>query len=437
MPAVLNNDFFHFELQLDRLIWGLQPPAGDGMSFQPVRMKVCYTQAGKTQETLFERLKFQAQPTRTLASPLGELELLEVRAQAEGSPLQYRVFFALAKSTPMFLWKIELENSSRQPVFIKRITLLELDGADAPFGALAEAGFFSNGWGSWNHSGAYGTQDYYRRSHLGFFDMPMRLNAGSLAPRQIAHFAADMFGVLGDRAARKAALLGFLSQQQHFGSLEVDFRPSIKKLRLWANGDETRLDAGVRMQTDWACLQWVDLDAPEPLAPYLDAAARFAGITQERFQAEVPTGWCSWYHFYNKVSAQDIRSNLEKAVSLRAELPLQVIQIDDGFETRVGDWLDFKPGFPQGVAPLAREIRAAGFTPGLWLAPFILDRRSRLARQHPDWLLRGRFRLPVNAGYLWDGFATALDLSQPQALEHVCKPGEKRGAGLGLSLPEI
>ena len=54
-------------------------------------------------------------------------------------------------------------------------------------------------------------------------------------------------------------------------------------------------------------------------------------------------------------------------------MPLDLVQIDDGFERHLGDWFDFRPGFPAGPAPLAAEIRERDFTPGLWLAPFIVD----------------------------------------------------------------
>ena len=93
-------------------------------------------------------------------------------------------------------------------------------------------------------------------------------------------------------------------------------------------------------------------------------------------------------------------------------------QIDDGFEAQVGDWLEFSPGFPDGVAPLAREITAAGFTPGLWLAPYIVHSKAKLKRQHPDWLLRNRFGFRVNTGFIWDNLNTALDLTHPEALEY-------------------
>jgi alpha-galactosidase len=39
---------------------------------------------------------------------------------------------------------------------------------------------------------------------------------------------------------------------------------------------------------------------------------------------------------------------------------------------------------------LVADIAAAGFTPGLWIAPFMVGNRSRLFREHPDWVVRER-----------------------------------------------
>jgi alpha-galactosidase len=178
------------------------------------------------------------------------------------------------------------------------------------------------------------------------------------------------------------------------------------------------------MATDWACLQFLHVDAVDPLGEYIEAVSRehhLPGSGQNKKNS--PVGWCSWYQFSTEdyigaVSAQDIRENLKAITAARSELPLDILQIDDGFEKQVGDWYTFSPGFQQGVAPLATEIHQAGFTAGLWLAPFIVDPKSRLAGEHPDWLLRGRLGRPVNAGFLWGRFATALDLTHPEALEY-------------------
>ncbi|MBU0510749.1 MAG: alpha-galactosidase, partial [Chloroflexi bacterium] len=192
------------------------------------------------------------------------------------------------------------------------------------------------------------------------------------------------------------------------------------------------LDPGAQMSTDWAVVQFVNIDAPDPLGPYLNAVARehrlqssvfslqssVFGLQSSIFNLQSSAGWCSWYHFFQDITADKMRANLQAAAEMRPAIPLQLFQIDDGFEAQIGDWFDFAPGFPDGVAPLAGEIRAAGFTPGLWLAPFIVHPKSKLARQHPDWLLRNRWRLPVNAGFVWNAFDRALDLTHPPALDY-------------------
>lgn len=103
-------------------------------------------------------------------------------------------------------------------------------------------------------------------------------------------------------------------------------------------------------------------------------------------------GWCSWYNHYASITAESIRAELHGAAAIRDHyaLALDVFQIDDGFTPEMGDWLEVRPQFPQGMAPLLAEIRAAGFRPGLWIAPFVVGNRSRLYQAHPDWVVRER-----------------------------------------------
>jgi hypothetical protein len=56
----------------------------------------------------------------------------------------------------------------------------------------------------------------------------------------------------------------------------------------------------------------------------------------------------------------------------------------------MGDWLEFKPQFPTGIKPVLNAARDDGFTPGLWIAPFMVGNRSQLFAAHPDWVVRSR-----------------------------------------------
>jgi len=151
--------------------------------------------------------------------------------------------FAVPQDHPLLLWKITLQNNSSRPLFIHRIEMLRVGFAVIgeavfapgrqlpPRGAYqlspkpGEPAFFSNGWGSWNHTGAFSFFDRFKRTWLGPFTAPMRVNAGTPQPRARGHFASDMFAVLGDREHRSGFLVGFLSQLQHFGSIEAILDP--------------------------------------------------------------------------------------------------------------------------------------------------------------------------------------------------------------------
>jgi hypothetical protein len=101
-------------------------------------------------------------------------------------------------------------------------------------------------------------------------------------------------------------------------------------------------------------------------------------------------GWCSWYNLYAYINEENILEHLRAAqtIATRDSLPLRVFQIDDGFTPEMGDWLEVKPQFPRGMRPLLEDIRAASFTPGLWIAPFMVGNRSHLYRDHPNWVVK-------------------------------------------------
>ena len=82
-----------------------------------------------------------------------------------------------------------------------------------------------------------------------------------------------MFGVVADRTHRTGMLFGFLSQRQTFGKLSVRLDRLAPALRMWAQGDGVVIMPGHALETDWACAQAVSLDAPDPLAAYLDVVA--------------------------------------------------------------------------------------------------------------------------------------------------------------------
>ncbi len=447
----LKNSFLQFSIQPERAIWSLFHHQLRGPSLEEVEMGVYYEQGRRQYQPFRKDFPFQPGPIRIIDSPHGPLQKVTLTSGSDPNGLRYQLDFALAELYPFLLWKITIENKGWKPVYVDRIELLNAGfiyapggtmnsltlrsmnrarGAVRPYPEMGELAFYSNGWQSWSYAGVYNQKDRFHHSRLGVLRNPSGVNAGTPQPSRKGTFSSDMFAVIGDRTHRTGILAGFLSQLQHFGSLEVILNAYSPALHMWANGDRARLDPDKSVSTDWACVSFIHLDEADPLGSYLDAVARESsppGASPGRLRSpdtHIPVGWCSWYQFSSQqytgtVTPQDVRENLRAVSGLRPALPLEVIQIDDGFETHVGDWFSFVDPFKEGVAGLAQEIRQAGLTPGLWLAPFVVDPRSKLAGQHPDWLLRGKLNRPVNAGFLWNRFATALDLTRQDALEYV------------------
>jgi alpha-galactosidase len=138
--------------------------------------------------------------------------------------------------------------------------------------------------------------------------------------------------------------------------------------------------------------------------------------------AAPPSGWCSWYCFGPDVTAAQVLANLD--VIARTIPGLKYIQIDDGYQPAMGDWLETGGAFGGDVGGVLRQIRERGFEPAIWVAPFIAEKGSRLFRDHPDWFVTdvdGR-PLPsdrVTFGGWRRGPWFALDGTHPDARRHL------------------
>ncbi len=137
---------------------------------------------------------------------------------------------------------------------------------------------------------------------------------------------------------------------------------------------------------------------------------------------EVPTGWCSWLVYGPNVTADNIYANLY-AIKKHG-LDLKYIQIDDGYQAHMGDWLDCTDKFEGGVKKVCLDIKEQGFEPAIWVAPFIAEKDSNLFREHPDWFVKDENGAPLSsADVTFGGWRCGpwymLDATHPEALEHL------------------
>ncbi|MBF4463109.1 MULTISPECIES: alpha-galactosidase [unclassified Rathayibacter] len=104
-----------------------------------------------------------------------------------------------------------------------------------------------------------------------------------------------------------------------------------------------------------------------------------------------------------------------------ARVGVERFVLDDGwFEGRrddtagLGDWRVDRAVWPQGLSPLIDAVTGLGLQFGLWVEPEMVSLDSRLAREHPEWILGPAGHLPLPGRQ-----QQVLDLSQQGAYDHV------------------
>lgn len=232
------------------------------------------------------------------------------------------------------------------------------------------------------------------------------------------------------RYGQGSVVLGFDRHERFQQTFHFDTRtspPALTILTHWDRRDPDPAQPGVCASERLALIE------SEGIEPALKAWARLAAqesVLSPRLSASPITGWCSWYNLYSYISEEIILDHLRaaKEVVRRDHLPMHVFQIDDGFTPEMGDWLEVKPQFPRGMKFIMDEIRAAGFVPGLWIAPYLVGNRSKLYRQHPDWVLHERKTgrplaiMKMYGEYRWHKRSEeyyCLDASHPEAFDYI------------------
>ena len=133
--------------------------------------------------------------------------------------------------------------------------------------------------------------------------------------------------------------------------------------------------------------------------------------------AKPMTGWTSWYNYYQNISESIILNNLYSLK--KSNKNINIIQIDDGYQTYVGDWLDIDhTKFPNGMKTVSDKIHQEGYKSGLWLAPFVCETNSNLFKNHQDWILKDKSENLVLAGSNWSRFY-ALNLELDEVKQYI------------------
>ncbi len=260
-----------------------------------------------------------------------------------------------------------------------------------------QATVYELGWQSWSPAGRY--------------------SADTTSPRP----ARPLWQLMGFRPDRPPPAQGFQGE----GLLAVEEPGGV--VRIWSAVEPTVQVPSIRAQALPDRIV-VSADGPVTESAFAgsmpDALAGWAQGLAGRLELppvpSLPPIWCSWYEYWGGVTERDVADNLT-AID-RLGLDVGVVQVDDGHQEEIGDWVSRSPRFGP-LRDLAGRIRDTGRRAGVWTAPFLVGARSRVAAEHPDWLvgdLDGADR-PLLAAQHWTQDVYVLDTSHPGAQEHLVR----------------
>ena len=367
---------------------------------------------------------FAAGKTSSASEPLedvhGRGKQYRFTSSARADSLELAYLVNLYDDRPVLLMRLQLTNGSREDIYLHDMNLLQAEaaaGGSVNFAGGGTLNFFKVGWHDWVYSGLRrgNERDISSLPIMRPFISKMLYNPALPTGRGRGEFWGEGWGLLADQ--RSAILAGFVSTADQFGVLHVNCRAGASELTLTAQADGVLLGPGEQLKSEWGYLQFIDLPCADPAADYVEAVAR-------QMKARVPAvpppaQWTHWYHFFRSITADLFVANLNTIDSIRETIPFKIVQLDDGYQSAWGDWTTCNAKFPRGLAHLSDSIKQKGYTSGLWLAPFVVDPRSKIAQQHPEWLVKDKKGKPIVSGYFYDFYGHALDLTQPVVLEHV------------------
>ena len=270
--------------------------------------------------------------------------------------------------------------------------------------------FFGNGYQAWTTSREYRTTDKMRDMIPLAATRKLKELAGISAdwrfvdwPKEPGRFFSHTYTYV--RRGDELLFIGSLSEKTGFTVIYADVNADTLTVAKDVEG------ADVTEEYDL-------LDAVVLRGGYdevFDAYFKAMGLDKPRI--DHMSGYTSWYNYFQKIDENIILRDLNALDPVKESV--SIFQVDDGYETFVGDWLDPNPAkFPRGMKYIAEQVHEKGYMAGIWLAPFNLQRASRTYKEHPDWVIKGPDGKPLLGCAGWGG-AYTMDIYNEEARAYI------------------
>ena len=276
--------------------------------------------------------------------------------------------------------------------------------------------FFANGYQAWTTTREFSKNDTFKG-----------LIKAAGINKSLKHFAGlsgdyhfEKYGEEGkfhaytycyfrEKGEKEIKLYGSRSERNGFTIFAVDMKND--KFVLKKDVDGLKLTAGQEYEIFDIAIIKGDMD--EVMDKYF-----FDFVGCKKPAIDHLSGYTSWYNYFQAISEDIILRDLNGLD--RASDEVNIFQVDDGYQQAVGDWLliDEKK-FPNGMKYIADEIHKKGYKAGIWLAPFSAQVSSKIANEHPDWLLTHNHNGKKMLGCQGWGGAYTLDIYNPEVRAYI------------------
>jgi alpha-galactosidase len=231
-------------------------------------------------------------------------------------------------------------------------------------------------------------------------------------------FYSEYCTAITDLDSMNTLILGFVSFKDQFTRIILDYENSEDLKLLTALGcmDGVKLnESSIRSSEElFVCVKTNN----QGYKGLIDYAKTVKSFTKEKRITTIPIGWCSWYYYYTKITQEDLLKNLEFFTENREILPIDFIQLDDGYFTEIGDFNVINAKFSNGLWWLFKKIKQSGFKGGIWTAPFFAVKKSTLFKNHRSWFLTRSDKL-LRTCLNWGASEYSLDLTNEEVLNYL------------------
>ncbi len=322
------------------------------------------------------------------------------------------------KENPAFSFKYtENEGSLKATITAKKDMVLGNLIITKPMSFGEDDLFYANGYQSWTTSREFSKKDnlkgYFKVSNISKFTKSLCSVFGDYhfaSYGQKSEFHSYTYCYLRKKGDRNITLYGSHSERNGYTIFSVDMNNGFFSIRKDVEG--LALKAGQEYEIFDIAIINDEFDSAFDKY-FFD----FLGLKEPKIKHLA--GYTSWYNYFQKINEHIILRDLDGMD--KAKDAVGIFQVDDGYESAVGDWLIHdKNKFPNGMKYIADKIHDKGYMAGIWLAPFNAQRSSKILKEHPEWFIRDEKGKLVLSCPGWGG-AYTMDIYHPGVREYLKK----------------